>query len=128
MICYTFTCKQCRPNAEDWKAKKADLVQMCVTVFATLSAEKLKEDGKLSAEIIPEDFTYLSLKNTVVPYMTKNWFMLTSLKMRKDWDNSLAPTLLKEKNVFVVSCVILHVPSFNNYVFSNTMTMTTCSL
>lgn len=101
MICYTFTCKQCRPNAEDWKAKKADLVQMCVTVFATLSAEKLKEDGKLSAEIIPDDFTYLSLKDIVVPYMTKNWYMLTSLKQKKDWENTLAPTLLKEKSVFV---------------------------
>lgn len=101
MICYTFTCKQCRPAAEDWKAKKADLVQMCVTVFATLSAEKLKDEGKLSADNIPDDFTYLSLKDIVVPYMEKNWYMLTSLKPRKDWVSTLAPTLLKERNVFV---------------------------
>ncbi|CAA19468.1 B30.2/SPRY domain-containing protein [Caenorhabditis elegans] len=101
MICYTFTCKQCRPTAEDWKAKKADLVQMCVTVLATLSAERLKADGKLSAEHVPEDFTYLSLKDEIVPYMNENWYMLTAIKQKKEWHQNLAPTLLKEKNIFV---------------------------
>uniref|UniRef100_A0A1I7UUP3 B30.2/SPRY domain-containing protein n=1 Tax=Caenorhabditis tropicalis TaxID=1561998 RepID=A0A1I7UUP3_9PELO len=101
MICYSFTCKQCRPFAEDWKAKKADLTQMCVTVFASLSAEKLKDSGKLSADVVPEDFTYLSLKKNVVPYMNKNWYMLTSIKQKKDWDSNLASTLMKEKSVFV---------------------------
>ncbi|ULU07593.1 hypothetical protein L5515_015076 [Caenorhabditis briggsae] len=101
MICYSFTCKQCRPLAEEWKAKKADLVHMCVTVFATLSAEQLKENGKLSADAVPQDHTYLSLQDTVIPYMDKNWYMLTSLKQRKDWQATLGPTLLKEKNMFV---------------------------
>uniref|UniRef100_A0A8R1HWG1 B30.2/SPRY domain-containing protein n=1 Tax=Caenorhabditis japonica TaxID=281687 RepID=A0A8R1HWG1_CAEJA len=103
MICYAFTCKQCRPVSEDWKAKKADLVQMCVTVFATISAGKLKETGKLSAEIIPEDHTFLSLKDTVIPYMDENWTMLTSIKKKNQWHQNLAQTLLKERNVFLQS-------------------------
>lgn len=75
---------------------------MCVTVLATLSAERLKADGKLSAEHVPEDFTYLSLKDEIVPYMNENWYMLTAIKQKKEWHQNLAPTLLKEKNIFVV--------------------------
>ncbi|EGT41366.1 hypothetical protein CAEBREN_04175 [Caenorhabditis brenneri] len=101
MICYSFTCKQCRHSAEEWKAKKADLTHMCVTVFATLTAEKLKSEGKLSPEIVPDDFTYLSLKEIVVPYMNNNWDLLTMIKQKKDWDQNLASALLKEKNVFI---------------------------
>ncbi|CAI2328353.1 unnamed protein product [Caenorhabditis sp. 36 PRJEB53466] len=101
MTCYTFTCKMCRPLGEEWKPKKADLVQMCVTVFAKLSADKLNEVGKLSADIIPEDLTFLSLNNTIVPYMDENWHMLTAIKKRHQWHSNLAVILQKERNVFV---------------------------
>ncbi|CAB3403842.1 unnamed protein product [Caenorhabditis bovis] len=100
MICYTFTCKECRPSSEDWKAKKAELVHMCVTVFASMTAEKLKCDGKLSADTIPEELTFFSLKEKIIPYMDENWNMLTSIKKRGTWHQNLAATLLKEKNLF----------------------------
>ncbi|CAI5441514.1 unnamed protein product [Caenorhabditis angaria] len=103
MICYTFTCKECRPASEDWKVKKADLVHMCVTVFANLSAEKLKENDKLSVDTIPSDYTYLSIKDNVIPYMDSNWDMLTAVKKKPTWHQNLVPTLIKEKNIFIQS-------------------------
>jgi len=97
MISYQFHCKRCSGIGHEMYSKRqANFHHICQMALANL-LHNARQEGK--------DTTMFSKEREIIPYIEKNWEMLTSMsrRVKLTWHNTISKTMTKESDMFTYS-------------------------